>query len=308
MPDVTLTANIAKVNDEERMVYGFASVAKDGDKTLVDRQGDMISEVELVKMAHRFIKGARHGKVMHAGKPMAEIVESVVLRPEVAKALGLENFTKTAWVIGMKVHDDATWERVKKGELKAFSIGGKGKRVEVNKDGRRGRDGDGDGRLNEDEDQNGVGSSYGMGSESSRGFSGSGLGSALLTGGMGLGGALYGANRGARSANSYYRGRGALKGALIGGGLGLLTRGGLAAGNSAFSDLKTGAMTGAALGGLGGVGLSLTAMANNPRFMSRGIFTPGAGSAIGRAGLRGAGLGLLGGAILGGLNPFHSGR
>lgn len=152
-----LTAEIKKFNDEERMVYGFASVAKDGDTTLVDRQGDMIEEAELVKMAHRFIKTARTGKVMHEGTPKAEVVESMVLRPDVAKALGLENFTKTAWVIGMKVNDDATWDRVKKGELKAFSIGGKGKREPVQKDGRRGRDGDGDGEVNEKEKRRGGG-------------------------------------------------------------------------------------------------------------------------------------------------------
>lgn len=222
MPDVTLTANIAKVNDEERMVYGFASVAKDGDKTLVDRQGDMISEVELVKMAHRFIKGARHGKVMHAGKPMAEIVESVVLRPEVAKALGLENFTKTAWVIGMKVHDDATWERVKKGELKAFSIGGKGKRVEVSKDGRSGRDGDGDGILDEGARRDGGGGRAGGARELPTLLGdvrrGATWGAGIL-GGLGAGaGALAGSQ--IRMPGRFALGgglRGGLRGALYGG-------------------------------------------------------------------------------------------
>lgn len=234
MPEVTITATFAKVNDEERMVYGYASVAKDGDTTLVDRQGDMISEVELVKMAHRFIKGSRHGKVMHAGKPMAEVVESLVLRPEVAKALGFETFNKTAWVIGMKVHDESTWGRVKKGELKAFSIGGKGKRVEVAKDGRAGRDGDGDGIL--DEDGRGAGRGGGMGGGTQlptllgdvrRGAS---WGAGIL-GGLGAGaGALAGAQLGAPGRIGLAGGisgglRGALYGGLIGGGLHFLRSG-----------------------------------------------------------------------------------
>lgn len=229
MPEVTIVANIAKVNDEERMVYGYASVAKDGDTTLVDRQGDMISEVELVKMAHRFIKGARHGKVMHAGKPMAEVVESLVLRPEVAKALGLETFNKTAWVIGMKVHDDSTWSRVKKGELRAFSIGGKGKRVEVAKDGRAGRDGDGDGVLDEGNRRPGAGST-GLPTLLGSVGRGAAWGAGVL-GGLGAGvGALAGAQFGRAGRGALYGmrangPRGALLGGLIGGGMHLI-RGG----------------------------------------------------------------------------------
>ena len=233
MPNVTIFANIAKVNEEERMVYGFASVAKDGDTVLVDKQGDQINEVELVKMAHSFIKGARHGKVMHEGSPMAEVVESIVLRPEVASALGLENFTKTAWVIGMKVHDDKTWSRVKKGELKAFSIGGKGKRTEVKKDGRAGRDADGDGETNE------------SGKSKKKG---PGIGSMALTGASAIGGGILGAKMAPR-----YGGAGSKIGYTLGGvGAGLAARGGLHLLNEGFSDWRTGFATGSALGGLGG--------------------------------------------------------
>lgn len=226
MPEVTITAEIAKVNDEERMVYGFASVAKDGDTVLTDRQGDRINEVELVKMAHRFIKGSRHGKVMHAGKPMAEVVESIVLRPEVAKALGLENFTKTAWVIGMKVHDDNTWSRVKKGELRAFSIGGKGKRVDVSKDGRAGRDADGDGLRDEADDRR-RGGGHGLPTLLGSVGRGAAYGSGLL-GSLGAGiGALAGSQFRRPGAGALAGGlgglrRGAIYGGLIGGGLHLL--------------------------------------------------------------------------------------
>ena len=34
-----------------------------------------------------------------------------------------------SWMLAMKIHDDATWERVLKGELRGFSIGGDAKAV-----------------------------------------------------------------------------------------------------------------------------------------------------------------------------------
>lgn len=126
---VTFDATITKVDDEERIVYGFASVSEDDKGLVTDRQGDQIETKELVRAAHDFIR-KRHGKVMHNGKCVGEVVESLVLRPELQKALGID-IKKIPWVVGYKVTDEATWSDVKKGKFTGFSVGGKGKRKQV---------------------------------------------------------------------------------------------------------------------------------------------------------------------------------
>jgi hypothetical protein len=109
--------------EEQRYIAGWASViVKDG-KPVVDRHGDEIGEADLVEAAHAFMRDARVGKVLHAGPDAIEVVESLVVRPDVAKAMGITTDT-TGWWIGAKVHDDAAWSRVKSGELRSLSIAG----------------------------------------------------------------------------------------------------------------------------------------------------------------------------------------
>ena len=64
---------------------------------------------------------------MHRGDKVGEVVESVIIDDEFAKATGMTT-DKRGWWIGMAVNDDGIRKRVKDGELKAFSIGGRGKR------------------------------------------------------------------------------------------------------------------------------------------------------------------------------------
>jgi hypothetical protein len=62
----------------------------------------------------------------------ASIVESFVATPEKLAAMGLpKDSAQTGWWIGMKVEDEDVWQRVKSGELKAFSLGGKARRVDM---------------------------------------------------------------------------------------------------------------------------------------------------------------------------------
>lgn len=126
---VNFDATITKIDEEERIVYGFASVSENEGGLVTDRQGDQIETKEMVRAAHDFIR-KRQGKVMHAGKCVGEVVESLVLRPELQKALGID-IKKIPWIIGYKVQDEDAWNDVKKGKFKGFSIGGKGKRKQV---------------------------------------------------------------------------------------------------------------------------------------------------------------------------------
>lgn len=118
-----MQGRIMKADEEQRMVWGWASVVTEKGEPVVDRQGDIISPDEMVKAANEFMLDVRTAKAMHDGDKIGEVVHSMPLTNELAKSLGLET-DREGWAIAMKIHDDGVWERVKSGELKAFSIGG----------------------------------------------------------------------------------------------------------------------------------------------------------------------------------------
>ncbi len=121
---------IEKASVTGRHVRGFASVVERDGAPVVDSEGDVIAMDDLRKAAHAFITTARVAKAMHKGSQVGEIVESVLIDEEFAKALGVSD-TRRGWWIGMDVHDDSIAERVAKGEYRAFSIGGRGVRKEI---------------------------------------------------------------------------------------------------------------------------------------------------------------------------------
>src|SRR5262245_16159601 len=67
---------IAKVDEERRLVFGWASVAvrKDG-STVVDSQGDMIDPEELEAAAYAFVLKLGDANDMHEAEPVGRTVE-----------------------------------------------------------------------------------------------------------------------------------------------------------------------------------------------------------------------------------------
>lgn len=128
--DFKILAKIEAMDVDQGLVYGWASVVEKDGVSVVDTQGDIITEEELVKAAHAFITKSRVAKVMHSGEPVGTIVESMVFTREVQKTLGIE-LDNIGWFIGMKVEDPAIKKAIRKGELAAFSIGGKAKERKV---------------------------------------------------------------------------------------------------------------------------------------------------------------------------------
>lgn len=126
--DFSIGVEFTKAVDEQRVVYGWASMSTNGDSHLSDLQGDKIAVADLVKAAHEFITHSRTGGDLHEVMGVGRVVESLVFTPEVQKALGID-LGKVGWMIGMHVTDEGVWKRVKDGELKAFSIGGSATRV-----------------------------------------------------------------------------------------------------------------------------------------------------------------------------------
>ena len=120
---------ILKIDPDQRLVYGFASVIEENGAPVIDSQGDVISEQELQKAAHGFLTDSRKAGEMHR-KTVGTVVESIVLTKSTQAALGV-NLGKVGWFITMKIDDEAVWQRVKKGELSSFSIHGVARRVEI---------------------------------------------------------------------------------------------------------------------------------------------------------------------------------
>ncbi len=131
MADVQLDGQVTKLDTKRQLVFGWASVAEVAGKSLVDRQGDVLSEDEMEKMAYKYVSSIREMGVMHKEVGgMGELVESMVFTLEKQKALGID-LGKSAWWIGFRVTSPEVWKRVASGELKSFSIHGRGVREKI---------------------------------------------------------------------------------------------------------------------------------------------------------------------------------
>jgi hypothetical protein len=130
MTKSSIEGKILKVDEEQRMVFGWASVITEDGEPVIDRQGDMIEADTLVKAVNEFMEHVRVGKAMHTGKQVGVVVHSLPITKEIGEALGIHS-NREGWVVAYKVFDDSVWERVKSGELAAFSIGGRAQKQEI---------------------------------------------------------------------------------------------------------------------------------------------------------------------------------
>jgi hypothetical protein len=130
---------IIKSDDEQRMVYGWASVISEGGVPLVDTQGDIIDAPEMERATTDFMKDARHLALMHQRNPdksftadlaKGGVIHSFPLTKAIMDALGIQ-CDREGWIVGAHVPDNDTWEGVKSGKYRAFSIGGHGNREPV---------------------------------------------------------------------------------------------------------------------------------------------------------------------------------
>lgn len=126
------TVTITKLDTEQQLVFGFLSVSTDeAGKLIIDSQGDYILPEDLEKAAYAFVKDSRGTGLMHQVMGIGTVVESFVLTKEKTKLLGIHGPTlpECGWWVGLHVSDPQVWNMVKSGELRAFSIGGTGRRV-----------------------------------------------------------------------------------------------------------------------------------------------------------------------------------
>ena len=121
---MAISAEIRKVVDDEQLVFGWAWVSTNKDGSLViDSQGESIETAELEKAAYDYVLNARIANDSHSETDIGEMVESMVVTPEKAKAMGFE-LEQTGWWVGYHIPDAEVFAKVKSGEFRMFSIEG----------------------------------------------------------------------------------------------------------------------------------------------------------------------------------------
>lgn len=135
--DTKKSFEIFKTDEDQRLVFGWASVAINvAGETLEDRQHDMIDPEDLEEAAYEYVLNFRDTGEEHLPgyRKKGKLVESCVFTPEKQRAMGIpEGTLPVAWWIGFKIDDDDTWARIKNGTYRMFSIEGKAEREEVRK-------------------------------------------------------------------------------------------------------------------------------------------------------------------------------
>jgi hypothetical protein len=132
------TFKIIKSDDDQRLVFGWASVAvrPDGDQ-IIDYQGDAIDIGDLEQAAYDFVGKAGVAGEMHERVGVGTLVESMFFSKEKAAALGLPDgiVPDGGWWVGFHIDDDEVWQKIKDGEYSMFSIGGHGDRTPLETEG-----------------------------------------------------------------------------------------------------------------------------------------------------------------------------
>ncbi len=113
-------------NKDYTFVYGPVLVPE-----AIDKQGDIISDVEIEAAAHRFMEGPQAPGLMHTavlGKRDAMVVESHITRYKLT--FGKTEIPVGTWMVGMRVYSPKLRKMIREGKLKGYSIGGIGKITE----------------------------------------------------------------------------------------------------------------------------------------------------------------------------------
>jgi hypothetical protein len=122
LPDNAM--RVAKIVEDEQLVFGWASVSMTKDDLLVvDSHGDVIEPEELERAAYEFMLTSRQSGERHEGESVADVVESVFIDAKKAQAMGIDA-PHTGWWIGVKIEDPEVFAKVKSGEYEMFSVEG----------------------------------------------------------------------------------------------------------------------------------------------------------------------------------------
>ena len=116
---------IIEKQDEKQIVYGvviepMTDVTPDG-----DAEGHKMTAEEIEKTAHQYLEKHRKIDLRHTFKKVKAIPVESYIAP-IDMTINGETIKKGSWVLAVKILDKNIWEKVKNGELNAFSPGGVG--------------------------------------------------------------------------------------------------------------------------------------------------------------------------------------
>ncbi len=117
---------IAMIDEVKRIVFGPVLVPNE-----VDLQGDFEFREDIEAAAHSFLLNrGKIGEQHQIFQGIGDVVESHVLREPMTGAKD-EVLAVGTWMMGVKITNDPTWQRVLRKELNGFSIGFRGQREGV---------------------------------------------------------------------------------------------------------------------------------------------------------------------------------
>lgn len=125
----TTVGRIIKKDSENHYVTGIVY-----EPLVEDAHGDFMSEAEITKAAYWYAKNGDDVDVQHSFKSQEGVT---VVENWVAKAdfkIDDEEIKKGTWLITAEITDDDIWDKIEKGEITGFSMGGQGKYSEEDVD------------------------------------------------------------------------------------------------------------------------------------------------------------------------------
>jgi hypothetical protein len=119
--DFTTYGRILKADATNHFVTGIVY-----EPMVEDSQGDYMTEEEITKAAHWFMKNGGSVDVQHCFKKFdgAEVVESYVAKCDME--IDGQDVKKGTWIMTMEISDPDAWDSIQKGEITGFSMGGSG--------------------------------------------------------------------------------------------------------------------------------------------------------------------------------------
>lgn len=113
---------IVKTDSENHFVTGIVY-----EPMSVDTQGDYMTAEEIQKAAHWYAKNGTGVDVQHDEKKLdsADVVESWIAKADFT--LDDTDIKKGTWLMTVEISDQDIWNKIEKGELTGFSMGGEGR-------------------------------------------------------------------------------------------------------------------------------------------------------------------------------------
>ena len=120
---------ILKTDTENHFVTGIVY-----EPMVEDSQGNYMTEAEITKAAHWFMKNGGDVDLQHCFKKCdgAKVVESYIAKCDME--IEGQEVKKGTWVMTMEITDANVWKSIQKGEITGFSMGGSGVYSEENVD------------------------------------------------------------------------------------------------------------------------------------------------------------------------------